>query len=154
MRPGADWSGLRIRCNADAEPAQTETPKLAEDAELALPRFFAVGNRPARGVGARIAIFETTKFSYAREAFVHFATLLPRHFALLAKAKSVTYVPGMMCYPSLGKHTARDQGLGGLVDRGPFPLLLRCSFLGHQGCDEPLVLGNRASGRRRTHCRA
>ena len=30
------------------------------------------------------------------------ATLLPRHFALFAKARSVTYVSGIKCYLSLG----------------------------------------------------
>jgi hypothetical protein len=37
------------------------------------------------------------------KALVHHATLLPRHFALPAKARSVTYVSGMRCNLSLGK---------------------------------------------------
>jgi hypothetical protein len=48
--------------------------------------------------GHLLAIEET---SYEAKTFVHPATLLPRHFALPAKARSVTYVPGIRCNLSL-----------------------------------------------------
>jgi hypothetical protein len=38
------------------------------------------------------------------ETLIHLGTLLPRHFALLAKCRSVTYVSGIPCNLSLDKH--------------------------------------------------
>jgi len=39
------------------------------------------------------------------ETLIHLGTLLPRHFVLPAKCRSVTYVSGIKCYPSIRKGT-------------------------------------------------
>src|SRR5262249_862750 len=46
------------------------------------------------------------------EPLIHLGTLLPRHFALPAKCRSVTYVPGIYCYPSLRKDTPGLRRIG------------------------------------------